>query len=249
MNRRLFGLLLIKPKARMGLVILLAVCVGTKLFSQNPGGSPAVSIVADEETICEGESVTLHAVCTLAIGPAVGNILCTDGSFAKPDDWPVDGKTAKAIVTYVDETGIHGWAVGLDDLGSVKWCQQAVDIPNLTNYANSRTAIYDFDGYSNTQIIRSAGDQATFPAAWMVDINQGWYLPAVGQWRCMYAYLYVINASLQIVGGTPFPVSTTWWYWSSTESTSQLKWNLDSNGYADRHDGTFIWRVRAMCSF
>lgn len=215
----------------------------------------SVSIVANDDAVCEGEAVTLHAEASgggggTYNGISIGDILCVDGSIQKPGDWPVAGKTAKGIVVYVDQTQIHGWAVGLNDLGTSKWCQQQMDVAGLTNYDNARDAIYDFNGYGNTQAIRSAGNASAFPAAWMVDFNEGWYLPAVGQWRYMYANLYTINASLQKVNGTQFPISTTWWYWSSTESTSQLKWDLDSNGYADRHNGTsFTERVRAMCSF
>lgn len=218
-------------------------------------GPPMVSIMADEESICEGETVNLHAEASGGgsgsyNGICIGDILCTDGSIEKLANWPVSGKTAKGIVVYLDATNIHGWAVGLNDLGTSKWCQQQTDVAGLTNYDNARSAIYDFDGYGNTQIIRAAGNESVFPAAWMVDYDNGWYLPAVGQWRYMYPYLYSINASLAAVNGTQFPVSTTWWYWSSTESTAQLKWDLDSNGYADRHNGTsFTWRVRAMCSF
>lgn len=216
---------------------------------------PVATINADEESICEGESVNLHAEASGGgsgsyNGVCIGDIICTDGSVEKPSDWPVSGKTANGIVVYVDATNIHGWAVGLNDLGTTKWCQQQTDVAGLTNYDNARSAIYDFDGYGNTQTIRAVGNQTVFPAAWMVDFENGWYLPAIGQWRYMYPYLYTINASLAAVNGTQFPVSTTWWYWSSTESTAQLKWDLDSNGYADRHDGaTFTWRVRAMCSF
>lgn len=217
-------------------------------------GRPVVNIIG-ENAICQGEPVLLHAETGGGGGGSyngicIGDILCTDGSIEKLLDWPVSGKTAKGIVVYVDATNIHGWAVGLNDLGTSKWCQQQTDVAGLTNYDNARSAIYDFDGYGNTQIIRAAGNETVFPAAWMVDYDNGWYLPAIGQWRYMYPYLYTINASLAAVSGTQFPVSTTWWYWSSTESTAQLKWDLDSNGYADRHNGaSFTWRVRAMCSF
>ena len=217
-------------------------------------GRPVVNIIGEDE-VCQGEPVLLHAETGGGGGGSyngicIGDILCTDGSVEKLSDWPVSGKTAKGIIVYVDATNIHGWAVGFNDLGTSKWCQQQTDVAGLTNYDNARSAIYDFDGYGNTQIIRAAGNETVFPAAWMVDYDNGWYLPAIGQWRYMYPYLYTINASLAAVSGTQFPVSTTWWYWSSTESTAQLKWDLDSNGYADRHNGaSFTWRVRAMCSF
>ena len=153
---------------------------------------PEVNVTATSDTICQGSEVTLHAVAgsssNLQVPPiAVGDILCTDGSVVKPSDWPVAGKTAMGIVFYVDNTGEHGWAVHLRYQSTYTQMtipySAAVDIPTLVNYSTSRSAITDFDGYANTQKIKNAGDAATYPAAHLVDLNNGWYIPAAGQMR------------------------------------------------------------------
>ena len=70
-------------------------------------------------------------------------------------------------------------------------------------------AFYDFDGYGNTQIIRSTPstnywltDQQAFPATWVLDFDNGWYLPSMGQLRILYSGLISVNNSMQLVNGT-----------------------------------------------
>ena len=44
----------------------------------------------------------------------IGDILCTDGSTVKPNEFAQSGKTAKGVVTFINESGEHGWAISLD---------------------------------------------------------------------------------------------------------------------------------------
>ena len=84
--------------------------------------TPPVSVLADPQELCLGETTELHAagsqssVTLLSQLPKVwvGDILCTDNSFVHPQDWPCD-KTAMGVVFYVDSTGKHGWAGNLQD--------------------------------------------------------------------------------------------------------------------------------------
>ena len=164
---------------------------------------------------------------------AIGDIVCTDGSIVKPSDWPC-GRTAKGIVFYVDDTGQHGWMVHLhsqSSAGGIKWSTEFQDIPSLTNYTTMQTAITDFDGYGNTQKIRNFGNASKYPAAWAVDFDNGWYLPAMGQLNILYGNLVEVNAGLAAVGGIPFGMNSTYVYWSSSEYTSIAAWRLNENGY------------------
>lgn len=223
---------------------------------------PSVTLIADDDEICEGESTTLHTVIQQA---SVGDILCTDGSFVHPTDWSSSsGKSAKGVIFYVDGSGSHGWAVGLKDLGTAKWCTTATLVPGLTNYTNARAALYDFDGASNTQKIRAAGNESQFPAVYKLTtdmINEGWYLPAIGQFRYLYANLYTVNTALgAIQESNPssvslFEVDAQWFYWSSSQSTNKMKWESGSRGDVHPWDGTtdgttnLKVRVRAVCSY
>jgi len=221
--------------------------------------APTVNIVTDEEEVCEGDEVVLQAVVEQA---SIGDILCTDGTFVHPADWSSsDGKTPKGIIFYVDGTGNHGWALGLEEWQSVVWNATATLVQGLTNRATSREAIQDIDGLGNTLAIRKGSNATQFPAAFKMDISQGWYLPALGQLRYMYAHLYSINNSLDIIGQNKIPVNSRWLYWSSTQKDAQQKWEMGFKGNVLLNDGTSSSstdgattaqtniKVRAVCSF
>ena len=178
----------------------------------------------------------------------IGDILCTDGSTVSVAEYPTSGKTAEGVVFYVDNSGRHGWAVNLHtDALDIDWVTEAhyydeYDIPDLTNCEYSRQALYDMDGYQNTAIIRATHGPDWYPAAWAVDFENGWYLPAAGQLRWLLGYVNEINASLAVVGGSPFVLPHPDWHWTSTEYgrmhavvvsrigsvSSYMKWNYYS---------------------
>jgi len=221
---------------------------------------PEISITASSSTVCVGDSAVLHAVIenaglfTPPTAPpiAAGDILCTDGSVVKPMDFAASGKTAMGVVFFVDSTGIHGWAMALNDFGNYPWTTSPndyFDVPTLDNIANSRDAIADFDGYGNTLKLRAAGDSTLLPAAWAVDFDHGWYLPAIGQWSQFYAQIVQMNASLLIAGGTPFPLDAPYFYWSSTENDSNNAWNLLYGGSVRMDYKAYVYPIREVRDF
>ena len=180
----------------------------------------------------------------------IGDILCTDGRIVSCEAFPNSGKTAKGIVFYVDNTNQHGWAVHLNYQGSVLWGPDYQDIPMLPNYQKFRDAINDFNGYENTRKIRQAGNAFTYPAAWAVDFDHGWYLPAAGQIRYLYGYIPEINRSLELVGGQTFDLSSNWWLWASTECSAEDAWDINyqgSEGHSKKADHSFL--VRSVTDF
>ena len=215
-------------------------CDSVRILQLLVTGTPTLTTLAQPAEICTGQNTTVHAMgenAGFVVQPpavAIGDILCIDNSIVKPSAWPVAGKTAMGIVFYVDNTDEHGWAVHLHDQGtSVQWTPsgQYADIPTLTNYTNARDAIMDLDGYSNTQKIRNAGNATTYPAAYAVDFANGWYLPAAGQLRLLFGEIVTLNASLQVAGGTQFPMNSIFYYWSSTEYGQIYAWGVDIDGY------------------
>ena len=223
-------------------------------------GTPTLTALAQPAEICTGEGTTVYAMGENAgfsqdvqiPAVAIGDILCTDNSIVKPSSWPVVGKTARGIVFYVDNTGTHGWAVHLQDQGTnVQWTpsDQIADISTLANYANGRDAITDLDGYSNTQMIRNAGDATQYPAAYVVDFDNGWYMPAAGQLRLLYGEVVTLNASLQIVGGMQFPMGPIRDYWSSTEYSANSAWAVASNGAMEIYGKSYACGVRSVRAF
>ncbi len=224
--------------------------------------TPYVVALADPSLICVGGEAELHAVSSHASVTLtsqlprvwVGDILCTDSSFVHPQDWPCE-KVPMGVVFYVDNSGEHGWAVNLQDENSLcKWGTNAqwpaeTNNPNLPDCSGPKVALYEHDGYQNTFLIRDYLPAEYYPAAYSVDFENGWYLPAAGQAYHLYATIPSINPSLLLVGGTPFPTDIQWTYWTSSEINSGAVWVLDSfKGlyYQDKND---LYSVRGVRSF
>jgi hypothetical protein len=184
----------------------------------------SMSLTAEPDTICAGEEVTLKAEYLMA---SVGDILCSDGSIVKPSEWPVAGKTAKGVVFYVDPIGQHGWAVNVAQQQKT-WCNKTnVTVAGLSQYTNWLSALTDMDGSQNTQAIHNAATSTVnYPAiTYVMGLESigghSWYLPAVGQLNVLIGVFLTVNQSLQTVGGTPIPYTTTAHIWSSTEGTGK----------------------------
>ena len=191
----------------------------------------------------------------------IGDILCEGNYVVSPANFNASSDSPLGVVFYVDNVGKHGWAIDLQDVGSFKWGTYGTDTP-LTNYNGSnRLAIYDLDGYRNTEIIYATyhdndsvfnTDYQAFSA---LDFENGWYLPAIGQLNYLYGNLIEVNAGLYAAGGTPFETGTSWRYWSSTESGSLGVWFIHASGYL-LGDGGYVeprknnsYRVRAARNF
>ena len=224
--------------------------------------TPPVSVLADPQELCLGETTELHAassqssVTLLSQLPKiwVGDILCTDNTFVHPQNWPTE-KTPKAIVYYVDPTGEHGWAVNLHDDGNpCAWGTNAqwpaeLNIPDLDDCGNARAALSDYEGHLNTFHIRNYYPSDYYPAAYSVDYEDGWYLPAAGQAYQLYTVIPFINPSLELVGGTPFSPDTEWKYWTSSEINSLNVWLLYSSRGLYYDNKNHFASVRSIRSF
>lgn len=147
----------------------------------------------------------------------IGDILCVQGTdtvMVHPEEY-VDG--AIGVVFYVDETGKHGWMLHPQIQAEGIYWSYIDELPwGLTGWQSIREAIYDLDGYDNTGFLRMASenDHDTYPGVWMVDYENGWYWPALGQLNILYGSLPIVNQSLQIIGGEVMKGS--WVYWSSS---------------------------------
>ena len=176
------------------------------------------------------------SLATMAYAQAVrvGDIFCDDNSFISPSKYPSSGKTAVGVVFYVSASDDSGWVVSLQDqtsssLWSGEW-YYGYDLEALPNYPNARTAMYDLDGYYNTGVIRDEGDKYSFPAAWAVDYENGWYLPSAGQLRHLFSCAADIESSLLAAGGQPFSFREPNYYWSSSEFTGYHAYDMNSAG-------------------
>ena len=153
----------------------------------------------------------------------------------------------------MDNTGEHGWAAQLTDQATnIKWSVSHNDITSLSNYTNARNAISDLGGHANTAQIRAYGTANAFPAAYVADFANGWYLPSIGQLRILFSELVSTNTSLSIAGGSQIPMDSNWWYWSSTEYNANNAWTVNYYGftnYFDKSTQDYSSRVRCVRDF
>lgn len=168
----------------------------------------------------------------------VGDILCDDGAIVSPASFVLSEHNAIGVVFYVDASKHHGWVVGLNDIAKDQWGPNWIDTP-LRNSKNKLQVVNDLDGYSNTKVIYEGGYDVAFPAFQALDFQNGWYLPAIGQLKRLYANLDKVDESLSAVGGSPLSDTEDWEYWSSTESYICDAWSMDSTGKLYSNDESY----------
>ena len=154
------------------------------------------------------------------------------------------------IVFYVDDSGLHGWAVNLEEQSSgITWGLAGTNISTLQDFTYAHEALADTNGYMNTQLIRAAGNASQYGAAYAVDFENGWYLPAVGQLNLLFLETNHINPSLQAAGGVALPSSGTY-TWTSTEHNSYYAWTVNFfDGSVIRSSKISSPKVRSVRSF
>ena len=155
----------------------------------------------------------------------------------------IDGSTG--VVFYQNPEGTEGLMVALEDASA--GCQWGTNsnIGPLRDYpVNDMFALNDMSGSHNTGVLRSAQGLDSTYAATVVDYANGWYLPAAGELRKLYAALPLIETALVSAGGTTLTEDT---YWSSTEySTSDA---LTASFSMSNVSKTSLCRVRAIRKF
>ena len=135
---------------------------------------------------------------------------------------------SQGVIFYLNEDGTEGWMVALHDAAlSVPWglTDEIEGLGHVVNTNNDilASAFADTDGYSNTLSIlnhyQSTGYTGQY-AAGMVDIENGWYLPAAGQLKMLYTNAIFYEPTLASIGEKLglHP------YWSSTQEDNERAW-------------------------
>lgn len=237
-----------------------------------------VSIQSTRDTICtdETDSVTLevigdnygYVVPTSCSEPivAIGDILCTNGNIVKPAAFDSNVDTAKGIVFFVDATGVHGWAVALNEESNKQWSNIRVIINcscGDTPCNSVRCALKDTCGFRNTRTMLDSAatiNGLSFPVLENIDTNEGWYLPAAGQLRELIANVNIVNNSIDFIANLPnfinddlmkININSNNRYWSSTENAQSKTYGAFPDGEikAFTKDGYNNAKPRAVCSF
>ena len=146
---------------------------------------------------------------------------------------------SKGVLIQVERDGQSGWAIALRNAGTFSWASQATETATnalnkiLTERSESKRALNDMlpllrdtAGYAATQAIRAAagGNRESYPAAFAVDFDHGWYLPTAGQMFIVYSLEPFIKKALEDNGGEVIAGS----YWTSTPYNARCAWYLDA---------------------
>ena len=153
---------------------------------------------------------------------------------------------------------------------SIEWGYDELDIPELTNYSNSGTAITDMNGKANTEIVlnyataqtdwktasaitftNAAGYYPLFECAWRYHTSgtvQGdWYVPACGQLNYLQSNteeLAKLNAGFTAIGAGLLKIGA-----SSTENSRYKAyfWNEDYWTY-NLKSMPYYFQARPFCT-
>lgn len=157
------------------------------------------------------------------------------------DFYDVNGK--QGIVFDVTPDGKHGKIVGLEE-GKALWA--VYDVKDNVTGATSEGG-----GMSNMNKIKQQPNwKNNYPAfAWCASKGQGWYLPAVDEFKLIFENRDVINRMLNLMGYGEFQRG---YYWSSTESTEKKScaWSVYmSERYSPIYGKSGYGSVRAVSAF
>lgn len=147
------------------------------------------------------------------------------------------------------------------DSAGLLWSSEAVSGGGVTT-SDRVTAYSDWAGKTNTaaQIQKTQCQGASyapgFCAAYSRTNANGygltagkWWLPSLGEMMMIYANMTKINYALSLITGAQQLAET--WYWTSTEYSATIAWNLILNigGMGNNRKASDRVRVRAVSAF
>ena len=161
-------------------------------------------------------------VCTAS---DLGKVLCTDGSiYENVSAATTAGKTAAAVIVYVDETNKKGLAIALADEGSMNWSTAKSTCEGKTAITGAKWCLPSQDQWEQ-----------------MFYANGGTTAENTG-----------LNTTITTAGGTPLQENAT--YWSSSEKSPGVsawfvKLIYDIVGWGNGSEDNAGYQVRACLAF
>lgn len=158
---------------------------------------------------------------------------------------PFTGDNSKDCVRYIGlKHGYMSFAISLTEHDSVQLLDDdsREESGSGTYYERECDALFDIDGRGNTERLVARNPKLRNL------LEDGEYIPSLGQLNLMAHYKDSINDALEYIGAEPLASSA--WYWSSTESSQGYAWYVyfSSGG---TYDSTKCnsGRVRAVIDF
>ena len=162
-------------------------------------------------------------VCTAS---DLGKVLCTDGSiYENVSAAETAGKTAAAVIVYVDETN-KGLAIALADEGSMNWSTAKSTCEGKTAITGAKWCLPSQDQWK--QMFKANGD------------NDASYTG--------------LNTTITTAGGTTLPEYATYWSSSESNPVDDAYYGVNLNGsnasasWSNDYEGS-LNRVRACLAF
>lgn len=162
-------------------------------------------------------------------------VYANNGKLYNPEEWDTTNNDSAVGVAVVTDNYRFAITKGAKPQRAWSDALYGIDVDGLTNYSSSSQAVTDFNGESNTAIIREAasGEDASNNAAHYcynqtVSISgrgtvHG-YLPALGELQAAFNNKSAVDSAMSLIGGTAMPTSYS--LWSSTENDSSYAWKL-----------------------
>ena len=158
---------------------------------------------------------------------------------------PFTGDNPKDCVRYIgSKHGYMSFAISLTEHDSVQLLDDdsREESGSGTYYERECDALFDIDGRGNTERLVARNPKLRNL------LEDGEYIPSLGQLNLMAHYKDSINDALEYIGAEPLASSA--WYWSSAESSQNGAWNVSfSNGYTYNNGKFNSYRVRAVAAF
>lgn len=176
---------------------------------------------------------------------AIGDVVMNDGTFVSVKD--IDSLTdyekskAVAVIAFENDGKYYGVGLRLSD-NDVCWALNATTGYKtcFTNIICTASLTGDLDGSDNwaeicQEDLSASTTPANYPAfnfacnyassAGLLDssYSDGWYIPTISELNDIYSNWYIVNASIDAVGGMPLD-NRDFWSSSQDEETSYVFW-------------------------
>lgn len=158
---------------------------------------------------------------------------------------PFTGDNSKDCVRYIGlKHGYMSFAISLTEHDSVQLLDDdsREESGSGTYYERECDALFDIDGRGNTERLVARNPKLRNL------LEDGEYIPSLGQLNLMAHYKDSINDALEYIGAEPLASSA--WFWSSTEYSQNIAWFVNfSNGSTYGNNKYSSYRVRAVAAF
>lgn len=161
-------------------------------------------------------------------------VYANNGKLYNPEEWDTaNNDLAVGVAVVTDDCK---FAISKEEKPKRTWSNALyeTDFSGLTNYDSSSQAVTDFNGESNTAIIREAAstedasnNAAYYCYAQTITINsttKHGYLAAAGELQAAHDNKYAIGSAMSLIGGVAMP--SGYFLWSSTEHSANNVWGL-----------------------